>query len=403
MFNRLHFVALAICLAGCAYSPSNPTAPPPLGEYSKGTMVQTTDPHKLWGLFQLEFSNDHSSCTVVPVRNADFHINALKFLETTPCTNCLSVGNVKKLGNGVIDLDVTIHHPFPNQLIYSAFDVKGIIIFNGSFMCRFSPLYNTYPEVGSKSSVSWARIGDWELLNPDGYSFYWSPLFNPDSEWPITHYMAGKRSSGTPTGAINGFKNFYTDEDRHLFRAGHSVTSTYRIQTQPGPMTVGYAIDACWEPPINMPVTDPLTDFPPSANQPEPYQFSVIVNDGQPVNSKYVLADFPDNNNGAIKLIVHQWNGQTMTKETSTLDYAPPDQWPASDPDSVVYGSTAEPLIECDPPCGDGCYGGIGFNFDGTVPHGWFRLAVCTYWGSESTMDYHDYAVTMTDFYYNPY
>ena len=333
----------------------------------------------------------------MPARDADFHLNALQFLEVTPCQNCLSVSNLKKLGGGVIEIDVTIHHPFPNQLIYSAFDVKGIIMFNGTLKTTIYELWAQYPELHGKMLLSWAHLGDWELLNPDGDSYFWSPIFNPNSQWPITQYLPGKHSSGAPSGTINGFINFYTDEERHLFRAGHSVTKTYRIQTQPGALTVGYAIDACWEPPINKPVTNPLTDFPPTANQPEPYQFSVVVNDGQPLHQPLCPDLYPDSS--LVKLIVHQWNGQTVTKQTAMLEYEHPDQ--LHEPQNYDCLDNDQPLIDCDPPCGDGCYCGI-CGFDGTQNplYGWFCLVVDTYWGSGG--DYHDLAVTKTDFHYGP-
>jgi len=68
-----------------------------------------------------------------------------------------------------------------------------------------------------------------------------------------------------------------------MFAHDRSVTRTYHIWLPPEPIVAGYAVEACWEPPTIMPVTDPITDFPISANQPEPYLFDVIINDGKPV------------------------------------------------------------------------------------------------------------------------
>jgi len=68
-----------------------------------------------------------------------------------------------------------------------------------------------------------------------------------------------------------------------MFEHDKSVERTYHIWIPPGPVVAGYAIEACWEPPTVTPVTNPLTDFPISANQPEPYIHKMIVNNDEPV------------------------------------------------------------------------------------------------------------------------
>jgi hypothetical protein len=106
---------------------------------------------------------------------------------------------------------------------------------------------------------------------------------------PIYNYWPGKYSKGTPTANINGYLNFYSNENRHMFECDKTVTRTYRIWLPPGqPVVAGYAVDACWEPPIHTPVTDPAKDFPISANQPEAYHFHCVLNDGKPLT----LEDF---------------------------------------------------------------------------------------------------------------
>jgi hypothetical protein len=96
-------------------------------------------------------------------------------------------------------------------------------------------------------------------------------------------YIQGKFASGLPNSVINSYINFYTSEERHIFLPGSKVTRTYRIQTQPGSMTMGYAVEACWEPPTVNPVHNPATDFPTSANQSEPYVERYFLNDDKPI------------------------------------------------------------------------------------------------------------------------
>ncbi len=390
-------ILILVCLiCGCAHSVQtiSPVAPD-LGTSQRSAFAES--PHHLLGLYEFRFSEDHLSCDVVPQRIAGFHLNAVKLLDESPCTNCVRISNLKALGSGVIELDVTIRHPFEQPLVYSAFDVKGIIMFNGSLRPHLSKLtYYTYPEL-YPGYMSWALRGDWELLNPDGYSYYWSPPFNADSEWPITRYFPGRLSSGVPTANINGYMDFYTDEDRHLFRPGRAITKTYQIQTQPGPVVAGYAVDACWHGPDVCPVLDPLTDFPPTANSPEPYHFEVVVNDGEPV-----IEDdwFMDARRGRIKMFIEQWNGLTVTKTDSLVFYQVEGVLGEDKPHDFLNPEGDAEFVPCYEPCGDNCYCGIGrFTLTG-CPEGWYRLVTMTYWGESGY--YYDIAVDATDFYYDP-
>jgi len=405
MVKRMAFFLITLIL-GCSHGETDLLIPSLTESGNKCAIASDRSPHTLWGIYSLLFSEDHLSCDVVPVRTVDFHFNALKFLEVAPCTNCLTVGKPTPLGNGVIDLDVTVRHPFDQPLIYSAFDVKGIIMFDGSLRAvMLGNLYELHPEI-HPVWISWALRGDWELLNPDGYSYYWSVPFNADSEWPITKYMPGRLSVGSPTGKINGYKEFYTNEARHLFRPGHSVTQTYRVQTQPGPMAVGYAIDACWQPPLVVPVMDPLTDFPPSANQPEPYCFEVVVNDGQPVDNDDLCGD----DTGAIKVYVKQWNGLTVTKVDSLAYYQEPGVlFELIGTQDYLEGANYKDLKKCKyGDCGEGCFCGIEVcfkNWHDDVPEGWYRLVTTTYYvtWTGATSHYYDHAVDVTDFYCDPW
>jgi hypothetical protein len=403
MIRSIIYLIILLLICGC--SATDPVTPDYSTEPQGITASETDNPHRLWGYYNLVFDREHTRCDVYPVRTASFHLNGLKFLEQTPCTNCLRVSNFKKPDDNVIELDVTIRHPYA-ALEYSCFDVRGIIMFNGSWNCA-TGLNSAYPELSRSVYVSWARLGDWELINPDGYSYYWSTLFNPDSNWPITHYLPGKFSNGTPTATLNACRNFYTDEDRHLFRAGHQITRTYRIQTQPGPMIVGYAIDACWEPPTKTPVTNPIEDFPPSANAPEPYFFEVIINDGETVTYPHQLQDM---DSGAVKLIIKQWNGMTVDKTIGEVEFEIPMEFPddGDDRDRRVWTSVSgQPLIECEPSCGDCCYCGPIVPLDFSYPYepapaGWYRVVVSVYAHHDFHDEYYDYAVDITDFYYDP-
>ena len=129
--------------------------------------------------------------------------------------------------------------------------------------------------------ISWREMGDPELLNPDGYTPRWSPDYDSGSEMPVFNYWRGRFASGVPNADLNAYLNFCSNEERHMFSVDSEVSRTYTIYMPADKIVAGYAVEACWEPPLVMPVTNPLEDFPVAANQTEAYRFKYIVNNGE--------------------------------------------------------------------------------------------------------------------------
>ena len=277
-------LAIGIAVLGCARDVAAPVAPDSLAPETALAQSNHADegPYRLWGEFVFYINSDHDQVDVVPKRNAHFPLNALKFLEDY-CKDCLQIESIRNNGDGTIDLTVRITHPFNGFPQFTGFDVKGIIMFNGSYEYPKFENSEAIPVQGTSFRISWKELGDPEVLNADGYTFRWSPTYDSGSNQPIFNYWEGKYASGVPTAHINAFLNFYSSEERHMFAHDRSVTRTYHIWLPPGPVVAGYAVEACWEPPSVTPVTDPLTDFPITANQPEPYVFKIIANNGEPV------------------------------------------------------------------------------------------------------------------------
>jgi hypothetical protein len=271
---------LIAVITGCA---RDPVAPPSNSDQqpvlSAGADVWE-GPYRLWGEGNLYINDTHERIDVVPRRQGRFHLNALKFLESY-CTNCLKITGLKNNGDGTVDLTVQLTHPFPGMPQYTGFDVKGIIMFQGSH--EFPKNLKKLPLYPQNWRASWRLLGDPELLNPDGYTYRWSPWYDSGSDMPIFKYWEGKFANGTPTANINGYLDFYSNPNRHMFECDEAVSRTYHISLPPGPVTVGYAVEACWEPPTVTPVTNPAEDFPFSANQPEPYHFNIVLNDNKPI------------------------------------------------------------------------------------------------------------------------
>ena len=128
---------LAAMAAGCTSSSRSPVVPGVGGNGPQSVVPSLREsadsgPYRLWGEWTWYINADHDRVDVVPRRAARFHLNALKFLEEY-CANCLEITSIKNNGDSTIDLTVKIRHPFQNHPEYTGFDVKGIIIFNGSY------------------------------------------------------------------------------------------------------------------------------------------------------------------------------------------------------------------------------------------------------------------------------
>ena len=296
---------LAAITVGCARDPVTPSNISDEPHKLKPASDADSEPYRLWGEYSIYINDTHDQVEVVPKRQPRFHLNALKFLESY-CTDCVKPLKMKNNGDGTVDLTIMIKHPFPGMPEYTAFDVKGIIMFNGSLKFSGSLSY-PFPK---HFYVSWKEKGDPEVLNPDGYAYRWSPVYESASDKPIFNYFQGKFSNGVPNAAINAYMNFYTQPERHIFRTDGAATRTYKIWLPPGEAVIaGYAVEACWEPPLKVPVTNPLEDFPITANQPEPYYYKVIVNNGEPINHEIECCGFDlDNPCKDLKQTVKEWD-----------------------------------------------------------------------------------------------
>ncbi len=220
----------------------------------------------VWGMWTVNVSADHTVFDVVPGRSSAMHLNVVRLLEQTVCTDCLSIGNAHLLANGDLTVDVTLKHPFPSLIQFTAFDVRGILIGDSDY---------TFPLSGR--IVAW---GDDQLkfLNADGYTALFNPTeFPEDSPGPpALRYIPGKWKIGSDFSAtLNPYLAYSEDQPRRIFTAGSVQTRTAVLHLPSGPLKFGYAVDVCWVPVEN--VVDPLTDFPPEANCLEAYKIKVSL------------------------------------------------------------------------------------------------------------------------------
>ncbi len=270
-------VLLAVIASSCsgAGSPSIlPLLDEPCSASGPGLTTQSTASqqgnHYLWSysLVYIDATNpEEIDFEIIPIRQVSGHWNVLGWLEQGPCTDCFKLVGLTPSGSGTILADVEITHPF-SMLNFTGFDVRGIAMFNAS---------HTFPASGLTASDRSA--GDGELVNADGYTTLYNSTTVGSGPDGLQGYIIGNLASvQAPNALLNGYKRHITDDSantRNAFYAGDSIVATYEVDMPNGPFVFGYAVDANWAPPTSKPVTDPMTQFGPEANCPEPWKIEV--------------------------------------------------------------------------------------------------------------------------------
>jgi len=268
-FFHLLPLLLILLVASCSGGGSASPIDAPL-EQHQSVFSATPQNRYTWGFWKIQISADHQNAEVIPARAAEMHLNVVRLLEETACTNCLTINNVTLYPANELAVDLTLKHPFAGYINYTAFDVRGIFI---------SPSDYTFLASGRK--ISWgadmARI-----MNADGYTTLFNPTEFPESGGnpPILRYFPGKYSmdDGDLSCTLNPYIAYAEDVERRMFAAGSSKTRTVRLRLPDGPLEFGYAVDGCWT--FVDQVTNPLTDFPPDANCLEAYRIDVTIGAG---------------------------------------------------------------------------------------------------------------------------
>lgn len=224
--------------------------------------------HHLWGYYDIHLDLADNTAEVIPARSGEVHYNLVKFLETSPCPNCVLIEGMTPSDHGTLLVDVKIVHPFGAPL-WTGFDVRAIAIFNGS---------KPFPYSGLVASDH--ALGDMELINADGFTTLYNPTTAGSGPGGLQGYIKGKLSTpNDPNAQLNGYMRYISDDPantRNAFYAGEAITRTLDIDFASSPMVFGYAVDGCWVAPTSTPVDDPMTDFPPSANCDEPWWLDVV-------------------------------------------------------------------------------------------------------------------------------
>ena len=271
--SRLAMLILCATLAatGCNSRPASqtPVTPNPLSQQ----ISQATSPapggdhHYLWGYQEILIDPNALTSQVLPDRGATDHWNVLKWLEQSPCSNCLRVTGIVPTPKQTLQVSVEIIHPFPNSNL-TGFDVRGIAMSFGS--C-------TFPVSGLVTSSRLANQA--ELVNADGFTHLYYPTTMGSGPGELQGYIQGKFATiPYANTTLNGYKRLISPgaaNTRNAFYAGTSINTIFELYKPSGQFILGYAVDACWAPPTKNPVQNPITDFPPEANCPEPWRVDV--------------------------------------------------------------------------------------------------------------------------------
>ncbi len=252
----------------------------------------------LWGYYTVMYDSSTGEIITTPLRRAEFVFNIVKFLQPPLGVKSgvgIGVLHDSEFGStGRIDIRVILHHPFPDDPVYTGFDVCGLFITNGSLVSPANPLLRySDPEV------------DPTLLNPDGYTRWMNPTeFTTGGIFGYEPGMWGSseqsENSGFVAGAtLNAYKYFahglspdatisewledpQSVENRGMFPSGASCGRDYEllfpIVGEQHSFVFNYAVMANWASPEIKPPEDPLVDFPPEANAGWPLHILVTDN-----------------------------------------------------------------------------------------------------------------------------
>ena len=273
----------------------------------------------LWGLWDVSLDPGSMSAVVVPIRSVEFTCNVTRFLQPPISSTNLMTVNIdpsSDFSKGYVAADIRLTHPFPGMDLYTGFDVRGVVVGDGSISGIEDP------------TVLYAGQNDLRLLNADGLTRWFNPT-EFTTYGKLFGFTLGSR--GTPsydfTATLNGYRYFCDKLDeyesaseffadpacpnpRGYFHSGSSLIRRYEIQF---PVESGipkfsfqYAVVASWEPPAVNPPGNIPGDFSVSANCAEAY----AISSADSSNMYYVNED---QKGGNLRLAVQVFDRQGST------------------------------------------------------------------------------------------
>ncbi len=275
--------------------------------------------HVLWGMVQVHVNPtgvNTADVEVVPLRGVMFNCNVQQFLSPpfSP-THLMSFEFLPDTDfpSGYVNVKVGLQHPFPSLPYYRGFDVRGILMADGSTAGEHdSDIAYGKPPVGG------GPADDAYMQNPDGYTRWWNYSEFTDP-MPLLSFKPGDLGNDPdPLATLNPYK-YFADElgsdddvaglviaDRGTFSAsGSANTRDYQIQfPSEAEIIFNYAIDASWyEPDPAGEPNYPIDSFPDGAQTQEAYHISVC----DAGSDAYFISDTVNGGNIRLDIEVYDW------------------------------------------------------------------------------------------------
>lgn len=251
-----HILLFILIITGCNGASQDPISISSDQELpSKTPVVSQVNNQHLLGYYDIYFDIESAAFEAVFNRNASFTLNIVPFLNkmTIPMNGItfdqIVIHNDDPAFIGV-DVEFSVHHPFPGYDQYNAYDLRSVVIGNGANVLTYDGLRT-------------ARHGtDLWMKNPDGYTRWMNPTeFTSEL---IFGYAPGGFQNLAGDAHLNPCKyyakhlgdtenlwNFLTNENNWdgIFESGGGRMMELEFPLPPDGIGImfGYAVIVAWE------------------------------------------------------------------------------------------------------------------------------------------------------------
>ena len=259
------FVAIGCSGGG---DPVGPPAGPNLtaNAVTHGTSSETW----LWGYYDFHINVDAGTVEFVPNRTTMWNANVVTFLNESPANmeftlNMLDIGIEDPLAI-LVDIDVTLNHPFAGMEQFNGYDVMGVFMGSGANVLNYNSSLN-YPEYKTDPTMMDDPVNE-DGGGPDGYTRWFNQSeFSLFGVLGFTYGDYGTKNYDPPATLCP--YNYYADgisvedeaydfltanaADNGVFAAGSSNTRNYYLEFPFDILAPAanyqYAVVASWEDP----------------------------------------------------------------------------------------------------------------------------------------------------------